>query len=145
MSTLRLEIVTVEGVVFSDDVSIVVAPGSEGQLGLLPHHAPLISELVPGELMVRKDGEEIYLAVSGGFIEVLSDKVTVLADSAERAEDIDIARAQEARKRAEERLKSLGQGVDPARAEAALRRSIARLKVAETARYKKNATRDRLQ
>src|SRR3989304_3458706 len=130
MSTLKLEVVTVEGLVYSGDVNVVVAPGTEGQLGIMPRHAPLITGLEAGQLMFRKDGQENYLAISGGFLEVLPDKVVVLADSAERAEDIDIARAEVARKRAEERLKSHGQGIDPVRAEASLRRSLARLKVA---------------
>ena len=95
--------------------------------------------------MFRKDDHENYLAISGGFLEVLPDKVVVLADSAERAEDIDIVRAEVARKRAEERLKSHGQGIDPVRAEASLRRSLARLKVAGMAQRRKGAVRDRLQ
>jgi len=145
MSTLKLEVVTVEGLVYSGDVSVVVAPGTEGQLGILPRHAPLMTGLEAGQLMFRKDGQENYLAISGGFLEVLPDKVVVLADSAERAEDIDIARAEVARKRAEERLTSRGQGIDLMRAEASLRRSLARLKVAGMAQRRKGAVRDRLQ
>ena len=130
MATLRLEIVTAERMVYSDDVNVVVAPGVEGELGILPHHAPLLTALQPGELRIKKDGEEIILAISGGFLEVRPDKVIVLADAAERAEEIDIARAEEAKRRAEERLKERAPEVDLLRAEAALRRSLMRLEVA---------------
>ncbi len=136
MSTLRLEIITAERQILADNVNAVVAPGIEGELGILPHHAPLMTMLKPGELLIRKDGEEIYLAVSGGFLEVRPDKVIILADACERAEEIDIARAEEAKRRAEERLKSRPSGVDVGRAEAALRRALARLKVAERRRRK---------
>jgi F-type H+-transporting ATPase subunit epsilon len=139
MAKTRLEIVTAEGVVFSDDVDVVVAPGIEGQLGILPHHAPLMTMLFPGELLVRKGGEELPLAISGGFLEVRPDRIIVLADAAERAEDIDVARAEEAKKRAEERLKHPMEEVDMARAEAALRRSLARLKVVARRRRRAGA------
>ena len=136
MATLRLEIITAERQVFADDVNVVVAPGIEGELGILPHHAPLMTMLKPGELLIRKDGEETYMSVSGGFLEVRPDKVIILADACERAEEIDIARAEEAKHRAEERLKTHPPGLDMARAEAALRRSLIRLKVAERRRRK---------
>jgi F-type H+-transporting ATPase subunit epsilon len=128
---IRLEIVTAERVVFSEEVDVVVAPGVEGQLGVLPHHAPLMTMLEPGELLARKGGEEIAMAISGGFLEVRPDRIIVLADAAERAEEIDIARAEAAKRRAEERLHLHAPDVDAARAEAALRRSMIRLKVAE--------------
>lgn len=131
MSTIKLEIITAERQVFSDDVSEVVAPGVEGTLGILPHHAPLMTMLQPGELLIKKEGKETYLIVTGGFLEVRPDKVIILADAAEHGEEIDLARAEEAKKRAEERLKSYGTEVDRTRAEAALRRSIARIKLAE--------------
>lgn len=136
MSKLKLEVVTAERQTFSGEVDAVIAPGSEGQLGILPHHAPLMTMLQPGELIVRKDGQDIYLAVTGGFLEVRPDKVIVLADACERCEEIDVTRAEEAKKRAEERLKSITPGIDHARAEAALRRSLIRLKVAERAGLK---------
>ncbi|MBI4187398.1 MAG: F0F1 ATP synthase subunit epsilon [Chloroflexi bacterium] len=136
MATLRLDIVTAEGTAFSEDVDVVVAPGTNGELGILPHHASLMTMLQPGEIMVRKDGEEIYLVVSGGFLEVRPDRVIVLADTAERAEEIDLARAEAARRRAEERLKHPIAGTDIPRAEAALRRSLVRLKAAERLRKK---------
>jgi len=135
---MRLDIVTAERVVFSEDVDVVVAPGVEGQLGILPHHAPLMTTLQPGELLVRKGGEEFSLAISGGFLEVRPDRVIVLADTAERAEEIDAARAEEAKRRAEERLlEHRVPGIDAARVEAALRRSLARLKVVEKRRKRR--------
>jgi len=134
MATTRLDIVTAERVVFSEDVDVVVAPGVEGQLGILPHHAPLMTMLMPGELLVRKGGEEFFLAISGGFLEVRPDRIIILADAAERVEEIDVARAEEAKRRAEELLKTRPPEVDEGRAEAALRRSLARLKVVERRR-----------
>jgi F-type H+-transporting ATPase subunit epsilon len=137
MATTRLDIVTAEREVFSDEVDEVVAPGVEGQLGILPHHAPLMTTLLPGELLVKKGGEEFYLAISGGFIEVRPDRIIILADAAERVEEIDIARAEEAKRRAEQRLAEHAPGVDTARAEAALRRSLIRLRVAERRRRRR--------
>ena len=129
MATMRLEIVTAEGVAFEDDVDVVVAPGIEGELGILPHHAPLMTALQPGELRIRKGGEETYLAVSGGFLEVLANKVIVLADAAERAEDIDEQRAQEAMQQAQERIQQRSADVDLEQAVVALHRSQIRLQV----------------
>jgi F-type H+-transporting ATPase subunit epsilon len=140
VATFRLEIVTAERMVFSDDVSAVIAWGVEGQLGILPHHAPLMTMLQPGDLLIRKDKEEEYLAISGGFLEVRPDKVIILADACERVEEIDIARAEEAKRRAQETLKAAPLTVDSAAAEAALRRSLARLKVAERKRRKPPGT-----
>jgi F-type H+-transporting ATPase subunit epsilon len=134
LARLKFEIVTAERVVYSDDVDIVIAPGTVGQLGILPSHAPLLTTLQPGELVVRKDGEETAMFVSGGFLEVMQNRVTVLADVAERAEEIDIARADEAKHRAEDRLREHPPEIDLARAEAALRRSLVRLKIAERRR-----------
>ena len=131
MPGIKLDIVTAERVVYSADVDEVVAPGAEGQLGILPHHAPLMTILQAGELLIKKGAQEDILAISGGFLEVRPDHVIVLADQAERAEEIDAARAEEARKRAEERLKQKGAGFDEARAEAALRRAMVRLSVLE--------------
>jgi len=137
VATFRLEIVTVERVIFSDDVNTVVAWGVEGQLGILPHHAPLMTMLQPGDLLIRKDDEEQYLAISGGFLEVRPDKVIILADACERAEEIDMARAEAAKRRAEETLRTKPPAVDAAGAEAALRRSLTRLKVAEKTRRRR--------
>ena len=134
MDKFRLEIVTAERMVFNDDVSGVVAWGVEGQLGILPHHAPLMTMLQPGDLLIKKDGEEEYMAISGGFLDVRSDKVIILADACERVEEVDVARAEAAKRRAEETLKEMPTSVDAVAAEAALRRSLARLKVAERRR-----------
>jgi len=131
MATLRLDLVTAERMVYSDDVNTLIAWGLEGQLTVLPHHAPLMTTLLPGELRVRKGEAEFSLAISGGFLEVRPDRVIVLADAAERAGEIDVARAEEAKRRAQERLSHPALDVDATRAEAALRRSLARLKVAE--------------
>jgi F-type H+-transporting ATPase subunit epsilon len=118
-------------------VDEVIAPGVEGQLGILPHHAPLMTTLLPGELLIKKGGEEFYLAITGGFIEARPDRIIVLADAAERVEEIDIARAEEAKRRAEQRLAEGVPGVDTARAEAALRRSLVRLQVAQRRRRRR--------
>ena len=116
---------TPERVIYSDEVDAVVAPGIEGQLGILPHHAPLISMLQTGELRVRKGDEETCMAIYGGFLEVRPDRVIILADAAERAEEIDIARAEEAKRQAEQQMASrVLSEVDRAQAEAALRRSL---------------------
>lgn len=136
MDKLKFEIVTAERVVYSDDVDMVIAPGTEGELGILPKHTPLLTALKTGELRIKKDSEEIAMVVSGGFLEVEQNKVVVLADTAERADEIDTARAEEARQRAEERLKARTGEFDMARAEAALKRSLMRLKVAERRKRK---------
>jgi len=135
--TIKLDIVTAERVVFSDSVDIVVAPGVEGELGVLEHHAPLMTTLKPGELRARKGGEEYALAISGGFLEVRPDRVIVLADAAERAEEIDLQRAEAARKRAQEAIASAANQVDVIRAEAALRRALTRIEVAERRKRKR--------
>ncbi|MFC1861956.1 F0F1 ATP synthase subunit epsilon [Chloroflexota bacterium] len=134
---IKLDIVTAERVVYSEEVDVIIAPGIEGQLGVLPHHAPLITTLQEGEMVVRKGGEESSLAISGGFLEVRPDRVIVLADVAERAEEIDLARAEEAKRRAEERLSQRAPDIDAARAEASLRRSLIRLRVVENRRRRR--------
>ena len=121
----------------SEDVDIVVAPGSEGELGILPRHAPLLTGLAPGELRYRKDGEEIVLVITGGFMEVTPRKVTILADAAERVDEIDMARAETARQRALERMGDKSQSVDTARARAAFLRANVRLKVASRRRMRR--------
>jgi len=131
---IKLDVVTAERLVYSDEVDIVVIPGLEGEMAVLPHHAPLMSMLQPGELRARKGNEEFSLVVTGGFVEVRPDRVTILADAAEHAQEIDIARAEAAKKRAEERLSKRPPEIDATRAEAALRRSLARLRVAEKIR-----------
>ena len=137
MATMRLDIVTAEKLVYSDEVSSVVAPGAEGQLGILPNHAPLLTSLKPGELKVLKEGEETNIAVSGGFLEVLKNVVTILADTAERAEDIDVERAEAALKRAQEKVNSSESDLDLERAIRALKRSQARVFVSKRKRSSK--------
>src|SRR5215213_11636656 len=110
MAKLRLEVVTAEREVFADDIDMVVAPGGEGELGILPRHAPLLSTLQPGVLRLKKDGEETLMAVSGGFIQVYKDRVLVLADTAERADEIEETRAEEARTRAATALQEAARG-----------------------------------
>ena len=137
MATMRLEIVTAERVVYSEDVNILVAPGIDGELGILPRHAPLLTVLKPGEIRVVKDGEETYMAVSGGFLEVLGNKVTILADTAEHAEEIDLQRAEEALKSAQERVASRPADIDLEQALASIRHSQARLNVAQRRRRRR--------
>jgi F-type H+-transporting ATPase subunit epsilon len=126
----QLEIVTPEKQVVSDTAEEVQIPGKKGYLGILPGHAPLITELSVGEIIYRKDGQPNYLSVAWGFAEILPTKVTILAEAAERPEEIDARRAQEARQRAEERLKSQDPTTDYERALYALKRADVRLDVA---------------
>jgi F-type H+-transporting ATPase subunit epsilon len=135
--TIKLEVVSAERLVFTGEVDIVLAPGLEGQLGILPKHAPLMTILNAGELIARQGTEEYILAISGGYLEVRPDRVIVLADAAERAEEIDIARAEAARKRAQERMAHPASRDEAIVAEAALRRAIARIEVAERRRKRK--------
>jgi len=137
MSSIRLEVVTAERAVYSEDVDSVTAPGVEGQLGILPHHTPLMTMLEPGELRIRRGGEELNLVVSGGFLEVRPDRIIILADAAERVDEIDVARAEAAKLRAEERLKQHPPGMDTARVDASLRRALARLEVVERRRRRR--------
>ena len=130
MAKLQLDIVTAERLVTSEEVDVLVAPGVEGELAILPRHAPLLTVLKPGEIRVLNDGEESDIAVSGGFMEVMPDKVTILADTAERADEIDEERAEAALKQAQERIAAAPTDMDLERAVASLRRSQARLKVA---------------
>ena len=132
MVKLRVEVVTGERVVYEEsDVDMVIAPGADGTLGILPRHAPLVSTLALGEMRVKKAGLEESLFVAGGFIEVAHDQVRVLADTAERSEEIDLARAQAARDRAEARVANRTSEIDLMRAEASLRRSVVRLRIGQ--------------
>ncbi|MCC6958272.1 MAG: F0F1 ATP synthase subunit epsilon [Dehalococcoidia bacterium] len=138
---LTVEVVTAERVVrVEQGVDVLVAPGSEGQLAILPHHAALMTTLDAGELIIRRASQEDSFVVSGGFMEVNKDRVTILADASEAAEEIDIARAEAARARAEERLRRVreqnARDVDIARAAAALQRSLLRLRVANRRRQR---------
>ena len=128
--TFQLEIVTPEKMVVKDVAEELEMPGKDGYLGILPGHAPLITELAVGEITYRTGADQHHLAVAWGFAEVLPDKVTILAETCERPQEIDTARAREAKKRAEERLKSANPEVDYDRAENALQRAETRLQVA---------------
>ena len=131
---LRLEIVTPERVVYTDDVDMVIAPASEGYVGILPHHAPLLTTLGPGVFRVKKSGVEEVLAVFGGFMDVRGDRVTVLTEDAEHAEEIDAQQAQEARDRAHQALQAPLSAADEARARASLQRALVRIRVSERRR-----------
>ena len=131
---LKLEVITPERRVFEDEVDMVIAPGSEGMLGILPHHAPLLTGLGHGEMRVKKGGLEYTFAVFGGFMDVRAGRVTVLTDAAERAEEIDERLAQEARARAQRQLEGAASAADEQRARAALQRALVRLRVAERRR-----------
>ncbi len=133
-NTLHVEVVTAERELYSGEADMVSAPGSEGRLGILPRHAPLLAFLGPGELRIVLQGAEEPLFVSGGFLEVSDNNVTVLADSAEHAEEIDQARAEEARRRAQESLADAQSQEDRAQLQAALERAVSRLRVVEFAR-----------
>lgn len=136
MPKLSVEVVSAERVVFTGEADMVVAPGAAGVLGILPRHAALVTTLNPGVLRIKEAADEVVIAVSGGFLEVNNNRVEVLTDAAERAEEIDEARAEEARQRAQRALESLDRGRpdEVVMAETALRRSLARLKVAEMRR-----------
>jgi F-type H+-transporting ATPase subunit epsilon len=138
MATIHLDVLTPEKMVFAGDVDMILAWGVEGQLGILPHHAPLMTMLQPGDLVFRKAGKEESLVISGGFLEVRPDRVVVLADACERAEEIDVARAEAAKERARKALLAATGEVDATAAEAALRRSLARIKAVEKIRRKRS-------
>ncbi|GHO88990.1 F0F1 ATP synthase subunit epsilon [Dictyobacter formicarum] len=133
-NTLHVEVVTAERELYNGEADIVDAPGSEGELGILPEHAPLLALLGPGPLQIKLRGEDNILFVSGGFLEVSHDRVTILADTAEHAAEIDQARAEEARRRAQEHLEQARSNTERAELQAALLRAINRLKVMELAR-----------
>lgn len=129
--TQRLDIVTPEKVVFSEEIDFVVAPGADGELGILPEHAPLVTALKVGTLRVQQGGKFFKVAVSGGFMEVKNSRIVVLADTAERADQIDVERAKAAKERAEQRLNSKNSEIDIHRAEISLHKAINRIKAAE--------------
>jgi F-type H+-transporting ATPase subunit epsilon len=139
---IRLEIVTPERRVYDDEVDAVALPGSEGELGILPHHAPLISLLGAGELRIRKNGAEESFAIVGGFVQVRPDKVVVMAETADLAAEIDIERAQEARREAERALEAgLVEPADLAQARAALQASLVRIRVADRRQHREGPRR----
>ena len=129
---LLLEIVTPERLAYSDTVDAVTLPGSEGELGVLPHHAPLVSTLGLGELRIRKGNAEESFAIAGGFLQVLPDRVVVMAETADMASEIDLGKAEEARRAAEQALASgFHEGADLSAARAALQQALLRIRVAE--------------
>ena len=134
---MRLEIATAERLVYSEDVDVVVAPGVEGELAVLPHHAPLLTELKPGEMRVVKDGEDTYMAVSGGFMEVMTNKVTILADTAEQSDEIDLERAEQALKLAQEQMAEAPADMDLQAALASMHRAATRVAVARRRRLRR--------
>jgi F-type H+-transporting ATPase subunit epsilon len=127
--TLKLEIVTPDGKAFSEDVEMVTLTGGEGEMGILPQHVRLMTQMMPGELIVRQNGRERFLAVGGGLVEVTGQRVSILTDMAVAAESIDEAKAEEARRRAEARLKEKLADEEVATINAALARSLAQLRV----------------
>jgi F-type H+-transporting ATPase subunit epsilon len=129
MARLRLEIVTPEAKTYSEEVDMVTLPGSEGEMGIYPNHVPLMTQIVPGEVIARKDNENYFLAVGEGFVEITGDRVAIMTDMAIKAENIDEAKAEEARQRAEARLSEKLDDEEAAMVNAALAHSLAQLKV----------------
>jgi F-type H+-transporting ATPase subunit epsilon len=134
---LLLDIVTPERLVYSDEVDSVVCPGTVGEIGVLPHHAPLLSTLGFGELRIRKGNEEEFFAIAGGFLQVLPDRVVVMAETADLASEIDLERADEARRKAQHALEAgYIEPADLARARASLQKALLRIRIAERHRRK---------
>jgi F-type H+-transporting ATPase subunit epsilon len=129
MATLKLEIVTPEAKIYSEDVEMVTLPGIEGEMGIYPMHVPLMTQVQAGELIVRQGGRDHFLAIGEGFVEITGDRVAVLTDMAIKADDIDEARAEEARKRAEARLAEKLTDEEQATVQAALLHSLTQLNV----------------
>src|SRR5215471_5514634 len=134
-ATLKLEIVTPEAKVYSEDVEMVTLPAAEGEIGVFPQHVPLMTQIVPGEIVVRKDNRDYFLAVGEGFVEVTGERVAIMTDMAMRAESIDEAKAEEARKSAENRLAEHLDDEEAAVVSAALAHSLAQLKVKRRQRH----------
>jgi F-type H+-transporting ATPase subunit epsilon len=130
----KLEIVTPEAVTYSQDVEMVTLPGVEGEMGIYPMHVPLMTQLVPGEVVVRKEGRDVFLAVGEGFVQITGDRVAILTDMAFEAANIDETKAEEARKRAEQRLQEKLSDEEVASVNAALAHSLAQLKVKRRSR-----------
>ena len=129
MATLKLEIVTPEAKTYSEDVDMVTLPGVEGEMGIYPMHVPLMTQIMAGEVVVRKGGQDFFLAVGEGFVEITGDKVAIMTDMAIKAADIDETKAEEARRRAEARLAEKLDDEEAALVSAALMHSLAQLKV----------------
>ena len=137
MKLLDVEIVTAEKTIFSGQASLILVPGIEGELGILSSHAPIITELYPGEVLIRNEQEELSLVLSGGFVEVFNDKVTILADAAERTNEINIEKAKEAIQKAEKIVDSKGSDIDIQKALFVIRASKAQLRIANRRRTSK--------
>jgi len=135
---MHVEVVTAERELYNGEADELIAPGTEGELGILPRHAALLTTLKPGQLRIKLNGAEEPLFVSGGFLEVSNNQATVLADTAEHAEEIDQARAEEARRRAQERLAQTTSNTERAELQAALQRAIERLRVSEIVRRRRS-------
>jgi F-type H+-transporting ATPase subunit epsilon len=129
MATLKLEIVTPEAKIYSEDVDMVTLPGVEGEMGIYPMHVPLMTQISAGELVARRNGQDHFLAIGEGFVEITGDRVAVLTDMAVKADDIDEMKAEEARKRAEQRLAEKLTDEEQASVQAALLHSLTQLKV----------------
>ena len=127
--TLRLEIVTPDAISYSEDVHMVTLPAIDGQIGIYPKHVPLLTQIVPGEIIVRKDGHESFLAVGEGVVQITADRVSIVTDMAIQADHIDEAKVEEARKRAAARLQDKLSDEEVASVNASLARSLAQLKV----------------
>ena len=127
--TLKLEIVTPTAIAYSQDVEMVTLPGAEGEMGIYPQHVPVLTQIVPGEIIVRKEGRDYFLAVGEGFVEITGERVAIMTDMAIRAENIDEAKAEEARLRAEARLREKMSAEEVASVNASLVRSLAQLQV----------------
>lgn len=133
----RLEIVTPERLVYSQDVDVLTVPTVQGEISILAKHVPLVSIISPGEIKIKKDNETEYMAISGGFVQVLPNKVIILADTAERAEEIDMERAEQARLRAQKLMEEKrGDKISHAEATAAFQRALIRIKVSQRKRKK---------
>lgn len=128
-NTLKLEIVTPDAVTYSEDVEMVTLPGTEGEMGIYPQHVPLLTQVVPGEVVIRKDARDSFLAIGEGFVEITGERVAIMTDMAIRAENIDEAKAEEARRRSEARLAEKLDDEESAIVNAALAHSLAQLKV----------------
>jgi F-type H+-transporting ATPase subunit epsilon len=128
-ATLKLEIVTPDAKAYSEDVEMVTLPGAEGEMGIYPQHVPLVAQIIPGELVVRKEGRDYFLAIGEGFVEITGERVAIMADMAIKAENIDEAKAEEARRRAEARLAEHLDDEETAIVTAALTHALAQLKV----------------
>lgn len=133
-NTLRLEIVTPDAMVFSEDVEMVTLPGADGELGVYPQHVPLMTQIVPGDIIAQKAGETHFLAVGEGFVEITGERVSVLADMAIEADNIDEAKAEEARRRAEARLAEQISDEESAAVQASLLKSAAQIRAKQLRR-----------